>query len=130
MVFTKAEIMYDFAKDVIRQYTIYAIVRENFESKDFNQSMWEIWEAIEILYNTELKENQLKEVIKELSEKIVNRYWEYIDALIQEIMKDYQTQEGRDAVDSCLAKIETMKQMGIVDITALKEIRQLEELVY
>lgn len=130
MVFTKAEILYDFAKDVVRQYTIYAIVRENFESKDFNQSMWEMWEAIDILYSAELKERQLKEIIKELSEKIVNRYWEYIDALIQNIMKDYQTQEGKDAVDSCLAKIETMKRMGIVDITALKEIRQLEELVY
>lgn len=83
MIFTKAEILYDFAKDVIRQYTIYAIVRENFESKDFNQSMWEIWEAIDILYNTELEEKQLRGIIRELSEGIVDRYWKYIDTLVQ-----------------------------------------------
>ena len=63
--------MYDFAKDVIRQYTIYAIVRENFESKDFNQSMWEIWDAVNILYKADLEESRLREMIRKLSEEIV-----------------------------------------------------------
>lgn len=69
MIFTKAEIMYDFAKDVIRQYTIYAIVRENFESKDFNQSMWEIWDAVNILYKADLEESRLREMIRKLSDR-------------------------------------------------------------
>lgn len=130
MIFTKAEIMYDFAKDVIRQYTIYAIVRENFESKDFNQSMWEIWDAIKILYNAELEEEQLKKIIGELSRQIVDRYWQYIDTLLQAIYNNCREQKEREAFAGCREKIEVMKQMEIVDIAALKEIRRLEELVY
>jgi len=130
VIFTKAEIMYDFAKDVIRQYTIYAIVRENFESKDFNQSMWEIWDAVNILYKADLEESRLREMIRKLSEEIVNKYWEYIDALIQAIQDNCQEQKAREAVDCCQKKIEMMKQMEIVDVAALKEIRQLEEQVY
>lgn len=130
MIFTKAEIMYDFAKDVIRQYTIYAIVRENFESKDFNQSMWEIWDAVNILYKADLEESRLREIIRKLSEEIVNKYWEYIDALIQAIQDNCQEQKAREAVGCCQKKIEMMKQMEIVDVAALKEIRQLEEQVY
>lgn len=130
MIFTKAEIMYDFAKDVIRQYTIYVIVRENFESKDFNQSMWEIWDAIKILYNVELEEEQLKKIIGELSRQIVDKYWQYIDTLLQAIYNNCREQKEKEAVANCREKIETMKQMEIVDIVALKEIRQLEELVY
>lgn len=130
MIFTKAEIMYDFAKDVIRQYTIYAIVRENFESKDFNQSMWEIWDAIKILYNAELEEEQLKKIIGELSRQIVDKYWQYIDTLLQAIYNNCREQKEKEAVANCREKIEVMKQMEIVDIAALKEIRRLEELVY
>lgn len=130
MIFTKAEIMYDFAKDVVRQYTIYAIVRENFESKDFNQSMWEIWDSINILYSAQLDERRQKEMIRALSREIVDKYWQYIDTLLQGIQENCRGQQEREAVNSCREKIENMKRMEIVDVAALKEIRQLEELIY
>ena len=130
MVFTKAEILCDFAVKVIRQYTIYAIARENYESKDFDQSMWEIWNVIDLLYNAKLEEEKLEEIIKELSDGIVYRYWKYIDQLVQDILKKCRTQEERDAVNICLKRIYEMRKMKIIDIAALKEIRKLEEIIY
>lgn len=130
MIYTKAEILCDFATKVIRQYTIYAIARENFESKDFDQSMWEIWKVIDKLYNTEFEEKDLEEMIEALSDGIVDRYWKYIDTLLQDIRKSCRTQEEKDAIDSCAKRIDEMKRMKIIDIEALKQIRKLEEIIY
>lgn len=130
MIFTEAEILCDFAAKVIRQYTIYAIARENFESKDFDQSMWEIWKVIDELYKTKLEKEKLEKIIVELSDRIIDRYWKYIDTLVQDILKSERVQEKREAVNICCKRIDEMKKLKMIDIAALKEIRKLEEIIY
>lgn len=138
MVFTKAEYMYEIACKIIRPYTVYSIIRENYEHKDFVQSLWEMWKFIGIFIGEEKKdkeslpdskaEKEFARHIDEISEGIVQNYLAYIDELYEEVKKG--SEKHTDELDECLRCMEELRGIGIIDERALQGLRRLEEAVY
>lgn len=128
MIITKAEELYSLAEKIIRPYTIYTIVRENYEHKDFKQGLWEMWNVIGELMDDRLKDKGLCEIIDEISDQLVERYWKYIDSLTDRIRQQCSGHE--EEIAGCLNRIEEMKKSKLVDERSLEELRKIEEIIY
>lgn len=128
VIITKDKILYTLADKIIRPYTMYVIIRENYEHKEFKQGLWELWYTIGSFMNSGLEEEKISKAIEEVAETVAQEYWTYIDSLICEINK--YKKDDNEVADQCLIKLEKMKQQGIIDECALEELRRMEEAVY
>lgn len=128
MIITEAKTLCCLADKIIRPYTMYIIVRENFEHKNFKQGLWEMWGTIGKILDAGLEDEKMLKMIDIVSNQISEEYWKYIDELLNEIKNRYCNQEKDISVN--LKRIETMKRNKIVDERALEELRLIEESVY
>lgn len=128
MIVTKAKTLYCLADKIIRPYTMYVIVRENFEHKDFKQGMWEMWGTIGTILDAGLDDEKTLKMIDIISSKIIEEYWQYVDRVLFEIQNKKTSQESD--IDVNLRKIESMKRRNTIDERALIELRLIEESVY
>lgn len=128
MVVTKAKTLYYLADKIIRPYTMYVIVRENFEHKDFKQGLWEMWETVGKILEVELDDEKKLMAIDEISSEIGKTYWRYIDGVLCEI-KSKKTNQDID-ISVYENRINDMKVCGVIDERALVELRLIEENLY
>lgn len=128
MIITKAKTLHCLADKIIRPYTMYIIVRENFEHKDFKQGLWEMWRTIGKIFDAGLDDEKVLKMIDIVSTKITDEYWKYVDELLCEIQKKQGSQANDIGVN--LQRIENMKKRNNIDERALEELRLIEESVY
>lgn len=128
VIITKAKTLHCLADKIIRPYTMYVIVRENFEHKDFKQGLWEMWGTIGTILDAGLDDEKTLKMIDIVSSKITDEYWQYVDRLLCEIQNKQTGQEIDISVN--LHRIESMKRRNIIDERALMELRLIEESVY